>query len=66
MANGQITLSKEQFKEMHDTVEKLESIMETIEIMSDKELMESIERSEEDVKAGRVKKLKDVEDIKKW
>jgi len=35
--------------------DKIDSIIETLEIMSDKELMESIRRSEEDIKKGKVR-----------
>lgn len=40
-------------------LEILDSIIETLEIMADEELMESIRRAEEDVKAGRVKPLEE-------
>ncbi len=40
-------------------LEMLDSIIETLEIMADKELMESIRRAEEDVKAGRVRPLEE-------
>ncbi len=36
-------------------LEMLDSIIETLEIMADEELMESLRRAEEDVKAGRVR-----------
>ncbi|GEM_PF-2998037 len=63
---GQITLSREQFKEMHETVEKLDSLIETIEIISNKKLIKSIKRSADDIKKGRTKKLEDLNEIKKW
>jgi len=40
-------------------LEMLDSIIETLEIMADEELMESIRRAEEDVKAGRVRPLEE-------
>jgi hypothetical protein len=40
-------------------LEMLDSIIETLEIMSDEELMESIRRAEEDIKAGRVRPLEE-------
>jgi len=40
-------------------LEMLDSIIETLEIMADGELMESIRRAEEDVKAGRVRPLEE-------
>jgi hypothetical protein len=40
-------------------LEMLDSIIETLEIMSDEELIESIRRAEEDIKAGRVRPLEE-------
>lgn len=40
-------------------LEMLDSIIETLEIMSDEELVESIRRAEEDIKAGRVRPLEE-------
>ena len=40
-------------------LEMLDSIIETLEIMSDEELMESIRRAEEDIKAGKVRPLEE-------
>ena len=37
-----------------EMVRKMESVMATIEVLADKECMDSIEKSEEDIKAGRV------------
>ncbi len=42
------------------SVAEYESMVETIEILSDEELMESLKRSDEDVKAGRVYTLDEV------
>ncbi len=39
--------------------ERIESLIETLEVMADEELMESIRRAEEDVKAGRVRPLEE-------
>ena len=63
---GQITLSMNQFKELHETVQKLEGILETVEIVSDKKLLASIRRSDADVRKGRVRKLNGIEEMKKW
>jgi PHD/YefM family antitoxin component YafN of YafNO toxin-antitoxin module len=41
-------------------IEEYESLIETLEILSDRELVKSIERGLKDVKAGRVHPLKDV------
>ena len=40
--------------------EDYDGLMETLEILSDKEAMESIRKAEEDIKAGRVKPWKEV------
>ena len=42
------------------SIEEYESLIETLEILSDRELVKSIERGLKDVKAGRVYPLKDV------
>ena len=39
--------------------DEYESMKRTIEILSDKELVESIKRGKEDIKAGRTKPLKE-------
>jgi len=44
---------------MSRDLEVLDSIIETLEIVSDEELMESIRRAEEDVRAGRVRPLEE-------
>jgi antitoxin YefM len=42
------------------SIEEYESLIETLEILSDRELVKSIERGLKDVKAGRVHPLKDI------
>ncbi len=42
---------------------KIDSLIETIEIMNDKELMEGIKRSINDANAGRVKKIRNLDNI---
>ena len=39
--------------------EKVDALIETLEILSDEELMESIRRAEEDVREGRVRALEE-------
>ena len=64
--NGsKIIISPETFNAMVKLRDEFDSIIETIEIMNDKELMEGIKRSEEDVKAGRTHELKNVDDLEK-
>ncbi len=42
------------------SLDEVESLEETIDVMSDPELVESIRRGEEDIKAGRVYTLEEV------
>ena len=58
-----IIISKEAFLEMEKIREELDSVVETIGIMNNKELMEGIKRSKEDVKSGRVTKLESVDNL---
>lgn len=51
------------YRDMVKLREEMDAIIETLEIMSDEELMEGIRRSEEDLKAGRYKELKNVEEL---
>ncbi|WP_456486300.1 hypothetical protein [Candidatus Alkanophaga liquidiphilum] len=51
------------YRDMVKLREEMDAIIETLEIMGDEELMEGIRRSEEDLKAGRYKELKSVEEL---
>lgn len=51
------------YRDMVKLREEMDAIIETLEIMSDEELMEGIRRSKEDLKAGRYKELKSVEEL---
>ena len=51
------------YRDMVKLREEMDAIIETLEIMSDGELMEGIRRSKEDLKAGRYKELKNVEEL---
>lgn len=57
---GKIVIPQRAFRNMVRLNEEFDSIIETIEVMNDKELMKGIERSRADLKAGRVKELKDI------
>lgn len=48
------------------SVDKYESMKETMEILSDPELMKAIREGEEDIKAGRVYKWEDVKKELGW
>jgi PHD/YefM family antitoxin component YafN of YafNO toxin-antitoxin module len=45
------------------TKEELSEYLETFEVMSNPETMESIRKSREDIKKGRVKKIENVKEI---
>ncbi len=62
---GKILIPQKAFRNMVKLNEEFDSLIETIEIMNDKELMKGIQRSERDLKAGRVKELKNINDLDK-
>ena len=60
-----VHLDEEDRKLLSETKQKLdeatklmEELIETIEILSDKDIMKSIAKGEDDIKAGRVKELR--------
>ncbi len=57
---GNVVLRKEDFE---DLISEMESLMETIEILSDKGLMKQIEESEKDIKEGKVFEIKSEDDL---
>jgi hypothetical protein len=59
-------MTKSIFEDILRIREELDSVVETIEIMNNKELREGIERSRKNVKEGKVRKLKSVDDIDVW
>ena len=60
---GELTISPDVFNTLVKLKQELEEIIETIEIMNDRELMESLKRSKKDVEEGRVYELKNVDDF---
>ncbi len=60
---GELTISHDVFNTLVKLKEELEEVIETIEIMNDKELMEGLRRSKKDVEEGRVYELKDVDEL---
>ncbi|MFW6194534.1 MAG: hypothetical protein ACOC5L_03335 [Halobacteriota archaeon] len=46
-------------------MDELESLKETIEILSDENLMEQIRNSEKDIKEGRVSDVKSADDLRR-
>ena len=55
-----ITINEEVFNEMIRKKEEFDAIVESIELMNNLDVMGSIKKSKEDIKAGRVHKLRDV------
>lgn len=60
---GELTISPDVFNTLVKLKEELEEVIETIEIMNDKELMEGLRRSRKDVEEGRVYELKNVDEL---
>jgi len=60
---GELTLSPDAFNTLVKLKEELEVLIETIEIMNDKELMAGLKRSRNDADEGRVYELKNVDDL---
>jgi len=59
MAVGGALLTDEDRELLRRTNELLEELLETLEILADKELMEAIKEAEEDIKKGRVRDYED-------
>ena len=51
------------FSRLMKVRDESDSIMETIDILRNKKLMESIKKAREDVRKGRVYKLKDLDEL---
>ncbi len=60
---GELTISPSAFNTLVKLKEELEDVIETIEIMNDRELKEGLERSKKDVEEGRVYELKNVDEL---
>jgi hypothetical protein len=60
---GELTITPDAFYTLVKLKEELEEVIETIEIMNDRELMEGLKRSEKDVEEGRVYELKNVDEL---
>lgn len=62
---GKIIIPQKAFRNMVRLSEEFDSLVETIEIMNDKELVKGIERSRQDMNAGRIKELRSLDDLDK-
>ena len=55
-----ITINEDVFNEMIRKKEEFDAIVESIELVNNTDVKEAIKRSKEDIKSGRVHKLRDV------
>ena len=60
---GELPISPDAFYTLVKLKEELEEVIETIEIMNDRELMEGLKRSKKDVEEGRIYELKNVDEL---
>ena len=65
LGHNEIVVNKSIFNDMLKVREEIESIIETLEIMNNPDLMNGIERSKRDVKEGRTHELKSIDDLDK-
>lgn len=63
MKANQIVIDKQVSVDMEKLREEFDSLVETIEIMNDKELVKGITRSIDDVRSGRVSTLDSVDEL---
>lgn len=55
-----ITIRKDAFEELIRRKEEFDAVVESIELMNDTEVEKAIEKSKDDIKSGRLHKLKNV------
>ena len=60
-----MVVNKSVFNDMLIVKKEIDSIIETLEIMNNPDLMKGIERSKRDVKEGRTHELKSIDDLDK-
>lgn len=58
-----LTMTQDVFNALLKIREELDQIIETIEIMNDKELMEGIDKAIKNIEEGKVYELKNIEDL---
>ena len=59
---GEVVMSKEDFEGL---ISEVESLIETIEILSDEDLIRQIKGSERDIKEGKVHEIKSTDDLRR-
>jgi len=65
LGKNEIVVNKRVFNDMLKVSEEIEGIIETLDIINDRELLKGIERSKKQVKEGRTHELKTVDDLDK-
>ncbi|VVB60494.1 Uncharacterised protein [uncultured archaeon] len=58
--DNKVMLQKEDFEKI---ISEVDDLIETLEVLSDKELMEQIRESEKQIKEGKIKEIKAKSDI---
>ena len=58
---GEVVMTKEDFEGL---ISAVESLIETVEILSDDNLMKQIRESEKDLKEGRIREIKSTDDLR--
>ena len=58
-----MVISFDTFNNLKKLKDELEALIETIEIMNDKTLMNGIKRSRNDVKAGRIHEIRSSDEL---
>ena len=59
---GEVVMSKDDFEGL---ISEVESLIETVEIMSDENLMKQIRESERDIKEGKISEIKSTADLRR-
>ena len=59
---GEVVMSKEDFEVL---IREVESLVETVEILSDENLMKQISEGESDAKEGKVREIKSTDDLRR-
>ncbi len=58
--DNKVIIPKEDFEKI---IANMDSLIETVEILSDEEFMEQIKESERNIKEGKIKEIKSKKDI---
>ena len=58
---GEVVMTKDDFEGL---ISDVESLIETVEILSDDNLMKQIRESEKDLKEGRIREIKSTDDLR--